>query len=85
MHRFCEVWELKMAKGFGTLPSRCDWHKPSDLGYDAAYLDAIKRMKRGEEQRLCLNCVLWYWDHEWGTPPPNLNMKVVRSSDILEA
>jgi hypothetical protein len=46
--------------------TRCSWHKPDDLSYEAAHLDADKRLARGEHQRQCDDCKRWFWKHEFG-------------------
>ncbi len=48
---------------------RCPWHRPDNLPYVAASLDADERIERGEKQRFCPDCCLYYWPHEFGEKP----------------
>jgi hypothetical protein len=48
---------------------KCAWHRPSDLGYISKQEDAERRLARGEEQRQCPTCQLWFWPHEYGEEP----------------
>jgi hypothetical protein len=44
----------------------CEWHRRKELlSYTA---DALRRMKRGQEQKRCPHCLRWFWPDEYGTP-----------------
>ncbi len=44
----------------------CSWHRPHNLGYIAWHEDADARGKRGERQRRCPLCALYFWPDEFG-------------------
>lgn len=50
-------------------PKPCAWHRPSDLPYSAAFEDAERRTKLGEEQTKCFACRRWFWKDEYGVRP----------------
>lgn len=70
-----------MHKKLKELSKRCSWHKPANLSLLDSSADAEERLAKGERQRMCPECIFWYWDHEWGSEPAGLNHPVIRAED----
>lgn len=45
----------------------CKKHKPilSKMGYVQSHEEAERRMKRGQKQKQCPNCLYWYFKDEY--------------------
>ncbi len=50
----------------GEVSTPCPSHEARALGYLAWHDDATQRHRRGERQRRCPKCLLWFWPHEFG-------------------
>lgn len=55
----------------GAYRKRCPWHKLTKQGYLQRIADGDKRLKAGEKQRQCPDCLRWFWRHEYGKKPLN--------------